>query len=346
MISKERPGIYSDYIASGIIYGSNATGCVGLIAANSQAELDNVYTITRLNDAETIFGKDSLMLRLCSIILQNGASSIKALSAGDGQLAKYESAFNKLLAQDNIACVICDSSQIEINTLLKNSVIQASLACKERVGIASCSEEYIESFVREINCERIIALKQKAKDALSDTFYGCFIAAAIAGLIASSSDPSSSFNSYALVGITALDKVYTEDEIDYSLKSGIAVCEMIAGKIELIRAVSTRTKTKGIYDITFHEINTILIIDNVVSSIRKTLKQLIKGAKNNETTLAAIGSQSIIELQNKKFLGIIESFNPPNVYKSSSDPSVCIVELSFTVSHGLNQILITAFIKV
>ncbi len=52
---------------------------------------------------------------------------------------------------------------------------------------------------------------------------------------------------------------------DILLQNGVAVLEMRAGRAELIRGVSTRTKTDGVSDRTFHDINTVLIIDTVIA---------------------------------------------------------------------------------
>lgn len=347
MVATQRPGVYSEYTASGVLWGNGKNKDVAIVATNNIAEQNHVYEIKRVSDATTIFGTNGLMVRLCSIALSNGANKIQAVSAGSGTDNEYIEAFAAVKDIDSIGVVICDSEAQSVNTILKNSVVTSSEDGKERIGIISCEESYIESFVSSINCERILALQQKAYDETDlTTASGCFLAAALAGIMVNVADPTYSFNSTALSAVNSLNESYTESELDTLLESGIAVFETVAGKIEIIRAVSTRTQTDGVDDLTFHDINTVMIIDDVVISIRNVLENMLATAKNNESTRAAISTQASIELENKKSEGLIEEYSQPDVYQDETDPSICIVELSFTVSHTLNQIDIVAYIKV
>ena len=62
--------------------------------------------------------------------------------------------------------------------------------------------------------------------------------------------------------------------------------------------------------------------------------------------LAAIRSQVMVELENKRAQEIIDSFGEVSVKASEDDPTVCLVEFSFAVAHGLNQIYLTVHITV
>ena len=147
-------------------------------------------------------------------------------------------------------------------------------------------------------------------------------------------------------GISKLNKTLTEDEVDEYINNGIIPFELVAGRVEIIRAVTSKTTTDGVSDKTFKEVNTILIIDEVIKSIREMLSKNISIAKNNITTRNAISSQVTVKLQEFLDANIIDAYATPNVYQSSDDPTVCIVEIDFTVAQGVNQIHITANINV
>ena len=68
--------------------------------------------------------------------------------------------------------------------------------------------------------------------------------------------------------------------------------------------------------------------------------------KNTPQTRGAIRSQVIVELENKLAAEIIDSYGEVTVEADSTDPTVCLVEFSFGVANGLNQIYLTAHITV
>lgn len=114
----------------------------------------------------------------------------------------------------------------------------------------------------------------------------------------------------------------------------------------MIRGVSTRTKTDGVSDRTFHDINTVLIIDTVIAGIRASLKRMLAGARNNEKTRSALATQTAVKLEEYRLQGILDSYRSPVVAASGEDPSVCVVTVEFTAARGLNQIVIQASITV
>ena len=53
-----------------------------------------------------------------------------------------------------------------------------------------------------------------------------------------------------------------------------------------------------------------------------------------------------LELEKKVAEEIIDSYGEVTVTASEDDPTVCLVEFSFAVAHGLNQIYLTVHITV
>ena len=54
----------------------------------------------------------------------------------------------------------------------------------------------------------------------------------------------------------------------------------------------------------------------------------------------------VVELEKKLAAEIIDSYGEVTVSASADDPSVCLVEFTFAVAHGLNQIYLTVHITI
>ena len=54
----------------------------------------------------------------------------------------------------------------------------------------------------------------------------------------------------------------------------------------------------------------------------------------------------VLELEDRVSREIITGYDQVSAQPLESDPTVCLVEFSFTVAHGLNQIWLTAHITV
>ena len=343
-IARERPGVYSNYEASGVIYRHSSSRTIGIVAKSS-AEIGKIYNITKASDAESIFGKSGLMFNLCDISLKNGAYKISAVSVGDSD-ENYQGAFDLLNAVDDICAIICDSENLSIQNLLKTSVISASENLRERIGIvAAAQDETLSTWTTNFNHERIILVAQNPTEG-NQTLSGCILAAALAGIISKNTDPTTSFNGDALEGISGLNISLSEDDVDDYIQMGIVPFEIVNNNVEIIRAVTSKISSNGAIDNTFKELNTILIIDFILKEIRSTLKSKIQGQKNNSSTRSSIQSQTTLKLQEFLEAQMIDSYDQVAVSQSEQDASICIVKLSFTVSRGLNQIHITASVTV
>ena len=80
--------------------------------------------------------------------------------------------------------------------------------------------------------------------------------------------------------------------------------------------------------------------------MRSALRSRFSRAKNTARSRGAIRSQVIVELEKKVAAEIIDSYGEVRVTASEEDPTVCLVEFSFAVAHGLNQIYLTVHITV
>lgn len=114
----------------------------------------------------------------------------------------------------------------------------------------------------------------------------------------------------------------------------------------IVRGITTRTTTGGAADKTWRELTTVRIVDDVIPALRASLRARFVRSKNTAQVRAAIRSQVMVELENKRAQEIIDSFGEVSVKASEDDPTVCLVEFSFAVAHGLNRIYLSAHITV
>lgn len=68
--ASERPGVYSDYDTSGILWGQTSGKSVG-IAAVGQGNANTVHIVYRASDAVLLFGAGNSLSELCSVALAN-----------------------------------------------------------------------------------------------------------------------------------------------------------------------------------------------------------------------------------------------------------------------------------
>jgi phage tail sheath gpL-like len=229
---------------------------------------------------------------------------------------------------------------------MKNAIETASEHSKYRIGVvegAGAVQELVAA-AGDLNCERMVLCAPAEGPA--DTALPGAVAAALAGLIASGSDPALPLNGAALYGLSGLSSGFADADINALVQGGITPVENVGGRISVIRGITTRTATAGAPDSTWRELTTILIIDDVIPTIKNSLQSRFSRAKNTAQTRGAIRTQVIIELENKLAREIIDSYDNVTVKASETDPTTCEVSFDFTVAHGLNHIRLTAHITV
>ena len=156
----QRPGVYSSYDASSVVSGSGSGRLVGLAGVNTKATAGEPQTITSYEKAAAAFGSggDEDMAELIRLALKNGASGVVAMPVASS--ADYETAFAALAAQEDIAVVLCDSTDETVQQKLKESVQTASADRRERLavvaGAAGESESELVERAEALNCERVV----------------------------------------------------------------------------------------------------------------------------------------------------------------------------------------------
>ena len=349
-ITHERPGVYSSYDASAVIRGGRASHVIGAAAKSTGGAVGVPVTLTSYEAGLSAFGEDAAgspgMSTLLKLLFQNGASTVVAVAVEEED---YAAAFSALEAVENVQILVCDSGEAAAQQALRESVETASAARRERIGVAGMSGANTAALIeraKALNCERMVLVGPDTLDSAGAVLPGVFAAAAVAAALAASGDPAVPLNGTALKGLGGVSQQYSDNEIDLLVRGGVTPLEAVGGVVSPVRGITTRTTTGGVEDITWRELTTILIVDDVIPAVRKSLRSRFCQAKNTAQTRGAIRSQVIVELENKRRAEIIDSYGEVTVSVCEEDPTVCLVEFSFAVAHGLNQIYLTAHITI
>lgn len=344
----ERPGVYSSYDASAVVTAGRGSKIIGVAAKAASGTVGEVVTLTGYTAGVAAFGEDvdpgmSTILRL---LFLNGASTVAAVRVADED-PDYAGAFG-VLGKVEAQILVCDSGELSVQQALRTAVETASEQRRERIAVVGGSglkaSELVER-AAELNSERMVLVGPDLVRG-EGTLPGVFASAALAGAIASGTDPAIPLNGAELSGLEGLTEDYTDNDIDLLVRGGVTPLESVGGVVSPVRGITTRTTTGGAADSTWRELTTILIVDDIIPSIRTALRSRFSRAKNTARGRSAIRSQVIVELEKKVAAEIIDSYGEVTVNALEEDPTVCLVEFGFAVAHGLNQIYLTVHMTV
>ncbi len=351
----ERPGVYSSYDASSVVSARAAAGTIGAAAVAVKGTANKVELITSYEEGKEKFGEDAEntpgMSTLLKLLFLNGAGTVKAVAVGKNTSGAqdYASAFAALEEEEDVTVMVCDSADQSDHLSLKKSVENASALRRERIAVVGGSDETVTQMTnhaKAVNSERMVLVGPDIVTDDGTALSAVFAAAAVAGVIAAGSDPSVPINGAELEGFGALSKRLSDSEIDQLVRGGVTPLECVGGVCSPVRGITTRTLTGGAADATWRELTTILVVDEVIPTIRRSLRTRFARSKNTAQSRGAIRSQVVLELEDMKNREIVDSYGEVSASALASDPTVCLVEFSFTVAHGLNRVYLTAHITV
>ena len=346
----QRPGVYSSYDASAVVSGRGSGRLVGLAAVNTQAQAGTVQIITSYDKAVAAFGSNGGedMAELIRLALKNGASGVAAVPVGGPE--GYEDAFALLAGVEDIAVVICGSTDAAVEKKLRDSVVEASGLRRERLCVvAGAKNEGVDNLIaraKDLNHERVVLVAPGGVDGEGAPLSGLTLAAAVAGAIAGESDPAVPLGGAELLGLNGVDLRLGDRDVDRLILGGVTPVESLGGVVSVVRGVTTRTAAGGTADAAWRDLSAIRVVDDVVPGLRGALRAKFRRAKNTPQSRGAIRAQVVLELENKLAREIITGYENVTVSADPEDPTRCLVEFSFTVAHGLNQIWLTAHITV
>ena len=349
-IIHERPGVYSSYDASAAVWGGRAIRTIGVAAKSVSGTANAVVRLTSYEMGLSAFGEDETgapgMSTILKLLFLGGASTVAAVKV-DGE--DYTAAFAALQTVEDAQIIVCDSGELTVHQALRASLESASATRRERVAVVgmngASNVELIER-AKSLNSERMALVGPDGLDSSGAVLPGIFAAAAVAAAVAVTRDPAIPLNGTQLPGLGGVSEAYGDNEIDLLVRGGVTPLEAVGGIVSPIRGITTRTTTGGADDATWRELTTIMIVDDVIPTIRASLRSRFSKTKNTAQTRGAIRAQTIVELESKLKAEIIDGYSDVAVSVCEDDPTVCLVEFSFSVAHGLNQIYLTAHITI
>ena len=348
MSTNERPGVYASYEVSGVSYSGAPKGTVGVAAISTGGTSGEVYDITSYAAAVSAFGTGTLT-EMCRLLIKNGVRTIKAVPLASGASnSDYADAFELLAAIGEVRIIVCDSTAAAVHTQLKSAIEEADERAKHKIGIVegTGTVSQIVNAAKAINSERIVMVSPAALDENGDAAAAGCLSAALAGAVISGADPAIPLNGAELYGLGGVSTNYTDGDITLLVQGGVTPVECVGGHMTVVRGITTRTMTGANPDKTYRELTTVMIIDDVIPTVRDALASGFTRTKNTERTRGAIRTRVIVELEKKLAAEIIDGYENVTVTQDDEDPTVCNVSFEFMVAHGLNQIRLTAFITV
>ena len=348
-----RPGVYSRYDVIrrrknssrnfAFFCGSSKLKAGKNIPAGTMVQLRSLQQLSEFFEPA---GQGEKFYHICQILLEAGLESIYVVPLTiDGSVpdhSLYAPAFKKLCGVKHSGVILCDSMELSVLKELSGEITAASQNEKERIAVGAVSKEAAIEVANQLNAERMVLCVQEGKISEKEQS-PLYTAAVLSGMIAAA-EPDRSFHSYPCEGLSDISSL-SEEEVEEFLKNGITVFEKVQGEVQCIRCVTTRILTAGEADRTFSSINTILMIDDIIRSVRERMSQLIKG-RTVSFSEDSIASQAAVILDEKLQQGYLTAFEPPVVYRQENDPSLCIIELEFQLAAVLSRIYLTAHIIV
>lgn len=344
----ERPGVYSDFDASGVTASGGGAKTVALAGLSEAAA--GLYTVTDYAAGAAAFGAGSQLGRMLKLAFANGAGTVLACPVAADAAGEYAAAFDRIFAERAARLCAVGSGLEAVQTALRDRVDEVSRLRGECVGLAGMETPTADALIERaavLNDERMVLAGPDVYVSGETAFGGgCMAAAALAGVLAAQTDPALPLNGQALAGLSGVSATVGEAELDRLIRGGVTMTELSGGRVCVIRGITTRTSTGGAADATYRELNTILILDDVIPGVRSGLQAKFARAKNNLSTRGAVRSQVIVELEDRVARQIIDGYDAVSVTADADDPTVCRVSFGMTVTHGLNRIYLTAHISV
>ena len=130
------------------------------------------------------------------------------------------------------------------------------------------------------------------------------------------------------------------------IHGGVTPVERVGGSCWVIRGVTTRTKTGQASDQTWRDLTTILVVDDVIPGVREALRARFPRAKNTAQTRGAVQSLVVEVLERKLAAEVITGYDAVEVTALADEPGICLVTFGFTVTHGMDQIWLSAEVTV
>lgn len=339
----ERPGVYVEYDTAGRSVAA-APRVAAIIAEGSGSGL---YRFSSPQAALQTFSAATTIGKMVQLAFAGGASQVLCRPVNGTSFA-YNAALTLFLAEREIGSLAVETDNTEILMGLAAQIsAEGAKECVCFAGLDSPTDSALCTLAEELNCPRMVVMGANVRYAGDDDLGGgCLAAAAMAGVFSARTDPALPLSGAVLPGLDGIGANPSETEIDTLVRAGVTPLELIGGQVCVIRAVTTATTLDGVADETWHELSTVAIVDDVIPTIRDTLRAKFLRRKNTAVTRNAIASQVAIVLDDRVRREIIEGYEDLKVEAVSGDPTTCRVSFGFSVVQGIGRIHLSVHILV
>ncbi len=344
MMDSMRPGVSASYTINPASLDTSGRG-IGFIALNTNAsdELLQINSQLKLQEIRSSISEDIFNLVDAMMSITNVNVLISHMTE-DSESA-FVLALERLIDSEDLYMILPIGDQLKYTNVLKSALYDAAANKKEKIAIFTCPESTQPSTVAQnINSERILLAYPKVTKSELDVD---FSSAILASIITRGGDSASNFNSEHVSGDYIIERTMSESEINSAISAGVCIFEKVGEFTELIRGVTTKTYDENLNPtVVYKNLSTIILIDAIVPMIRNSVEQRMQFLVNSKASIDSLASQIVILLSEFVDDGLLSDYDNPILQISTEDPTRLIINLSFTIAQGINQIAITCHISV
>lgn len=302
MIETILPGTYITVRDEGLISsGSIASGNIGIVGTAAKGAVDEVKILSSFSEAKEIFGESDTwqggnkneltLIRALELIYNNGGKTVYAVRTGnDGADADKDAYQTSLsLLENEIINIVLVAGQDNSVTWLQE-VIEGHLKItantkRERIAIVGSGftggKDNLDAIANHtFNSDRLIftapGIQVTGKNKI-DQLPGSYLAAAVAGLIASLPVQASPTNK--TLSLSGLSSVFNTAQLEKLVSSRVLAVEKRDG-FRVVKGITTN-------DGAWRQITTRRIVDYAIYGVRSACNPYI-GKLNNERVRGAM----------------------------------------------------------
>ncbi|MFZ6028612.1 MAG: phage tail sheath C-terminal domain-containing protein [Chloroflexota bacterium] len=294
------PGVYITVRDEGLIsVGGVSSGNIGIVGTALEGTANKVCTLSSLTEAREIFGPrqgvsykktsgEPTLLKALELVYGNGGSTVYAVRTEGDTAAHYEAALAAL--ENEIVNIVLlagqDVGNADMVARLKGHLARTEGIKRERIGLIGCNgtpaadDVAAKASDATLDNGRLVytapGLSLKRRDPASgvvseETLSGAYMAAAVAGLLASLPVQSSPTNK--TINVTGLAAEYNYAQLEKLVKAHVLAIEKREG-YRVVKGITTSTNTA------WSQITTRRIVDYAIYGVRAACNPYI-GKLNN-----------------------------------------------------------------
>ena len=330
-----KPGVYIDYNLTlanqGLVQNPQVVLLIGMKSDDGVGTIGTLYEIFDSYAGSSVFGSTSNIASMInSAIVANPYVSIFAM-AFDSSTSAYAISTTMVVSTTRFQTVLDNVFPSRFNFIvpavnstdfllvLKTHIETAGNAIEQRGQVAVFAFTTSASF----NSTNTMTLATTAAAALNSgrMLSVCYpnpaahhynVAAAVASVLASTSDPALPFNGVQLTGITPAPVVsrLSRTQQESLMTKGCTPIEVGQGSAsQIVRTITTFMTQSGAPSIALLDVNVILILDYTRLAIRTRLLQQFPRQKFTDRAISQIRSAIISVLKNEEQLEILQDIN-------------------------------------